>query len=188
MTPEQLPTAKVLVAGATKVGKTSLVNSLVFLNFFDVSPTIGVNFAQKTIVGEDGPLNLSIWDLSGQERFRFLMPQLCGGAAGIVLVFDQTRPASLKKAGKWLKFASKFARPSYQFATVLAGTKADLTSKTSSATIKAFCSEYQVPEYFQCSAKTGENVSEVFTAICSAIQRCTPELVASPNIIRPCQL
>lgn len=188
MTPEQLPTAKVLVAGATKVGKTSLVNNLVFFNFFDVSPTIGVNFAQKTIIGEDGPLNLSIWDLSGQDRFRFLMPQFCRGAAGIVLVFDQTRPASLKIAGKWLKFISQFARPSYQSATVLAGTKADLPSTISSAKIKAFCSDYQIPEYFRCSAKTGENVTQVFTAICTAIQRCTPELVASPNIIRSYQL
>jgi len=188
VTPEQLPTAKVLVAGATKVGKTSLVNSLVFLNFFDVSPTIGVNFAQKTIVGEDGPLNLSIWDLSGQERFHFLMPQLCRGAAGIILVFDQTRPASLKKAGKWLKFISKFARPSYQSATVLAGTKSDLPSTITSATIKSFCSDYHIPEYFRCSAKTGENVTQIFTAICTSIQRCIPELVASPNIIRSYQL
>lgn len=188
MTPEQLPTAKVLVAGATRTGKTSLVNSLVFFSFFDVSPTIGINFAQKVIVGEEGSLNLSIWDLSGQDRFRFLMPQFCTGAAGIVLVFDQTRPRSLEIAGNWLRFISQFARPSYQYATVLAGTKADLPSRIPSATIKAFCANHQIPDYFQCSAKTGENVERIFKAVCSAIQRCAPELVASPNIIRPKQL
>jgi small GTP-binding protein len=185
---EQIPTAKILIAGATRAGKTSLVNSLVFYNFLDVSPTIGVNFAQKVITSDEGPLNLSIWDLSGQDRFRFLMPQLCKGAAGIVLVFDQTRPKSLEIAGRWLRFISQFARPSYQSATVLAGTKADLPSKIQLAAIKTFCTENQIPNYFPCSARTGENVVNIFRAICSAIQRCVPELVASPNIISTRQL
>ncbi|MFX1563120.1 MAG: hypothetical protein ACFFDP_07405, partial [Promethearchaeota archaeon] len=112
----------------------------------------------------------------------------CSGAAGIVLVFDQTKPGSLESAGKWLNFISQFARPSYQYATVLAGTKADLPSNITLSKIKAFCADYQISDYFPCSAKTGENVNLIFRAVCSAIQRCTPELVASPNIIRPKQL
>jgi small GTP-binding protein len=69
------PLVKILVAGASQVGKTSLVHKYVFKDFIHVSPTIGINFAQKIVFGEEGPLNLSIWDLSGEHRFRFLMPQ-----------------------------------------------------------------------------------------------------------------
>ena len=46
--------AKVLVAGGSGVGKTSLVNRLVFSDFRDVLPTIGVNFAQKVCIGNAG--------------------------------------------------------------------------------------------------------------------------------------
>jgi len=63
---QQPPLAKVLVIGESETGKTSLVNRFVFHDFLAVEPTVGVNFAQKVMTGRDGPLNLSIWDLSGQ--------------------------------------------------------------------------------------------------------------------------
>jgi small GTP-binding protein len=175
MQTDQPPLAKVLVAGASRAGKTSLVNRLVFHDFLDVSPTIGVNFAQKVCVGRMGPLNLSIWDLSGQERFRFIMPQLCGGAVGVVLVFDQTQPASLHAAGEWQDFVARYANPSHRSATVLVGAKVDLESTIADAAIESFCNDRNVTSYIRCSSKTGRNVKLVFDTLASAIQLSCPE-------------
>ncbi len=180
--------AKVLVAGANNVGKTTLVNSLIFEGFSEVAPTIGVNFAQKICHGEEGPINLSIWDLSGHERFRCLMPRFCQGASGVALIFDVTEPTSLEVAGNWLEFISSWNTTQGDYAIVLVGNKTDLRQVISEKSIQAFCTRHQIANYILCSAKTGKNVNLVFSALCSAMQRHqlgstehTPSLVHSPT-------
>ena len=171
--------AKIIVAGASAVGKTCLVNTYIFKDFIEVSPTIGVNFAQKICVGKAGPLNLSIWDFSGQERFRFLMPQLCAGAAGLILVFDQTQPSTLDEAVYWFKLVSKYSHPVTKPVVVLVGNKSDLPRRITPSQTKQFCIQNEVHNYVQCSAKSGDNVVRVFETICSTIQRTMP-VVSSP--------
>jgi small GTP-binding protein len=171
MVNERHPIAKVLIAGAPGTGKTSLVHNLVFDGFTEVAPTIGVNFAQKVCRGEAGPVNLSIWDLSGQPRFRCLMPRFCQGATGVVLVVDVTKPDSLDTARQWLEFISSFNNLQQEFAVVLAGNKGDLPGMLTQRRIQLFCAQHNIMEYIQCSAKTGENVRLVFASLCSAMQR-----------------
>jgi small GTP-binding protein len=171
MVNERLPIAKVLIAGAPGVGKTSLVNSLIFEGFSEVAPTIGVNFAQKVCKGEAGPVNLSIWDLSGQPRFQCLMPRFCYGATGVVLVFDVTEPVSLDTASQWLEFIASFSGSQRDFSVVLVGNKKDLSAVVPQEAVQAFCSTHHIVHSVLCSAKTGENVSLVFDSLCSAMQR-----------------
>ena len=188
MVTERASLAKVLVAGANNVGKTSLVNSLVFEGFTDVKPTIGVNFAQKVCHGDAGPVNLSIWDLSGHERFRCLMPRFCQGATGVALVFDLTTPESLETASQWLDFIKSWNSSNDQMALVLAGNKLDLSPVIELEAIHEFCIRHQITDYIPCSAKTGENVKLVFSTICSVMQRNqlgpaeqTPTVAHSPT-------
>ena len=171
----QTPLVKVLIVGADQAGKTSLVQKFVFDEFLNATPTIGINFAQKLCVGEVGPLNLSIWDLSGQPRFRFLAPQFCPGASGVVLVVDQTRLDTLIEARKWLDLVNRYAQPLHREATVLAGTKSDLATKITQKEIHDFCRRHDIFAFIPCSAKTGHNINKVFTNLSTAIQRAQPE-------------
>ena len=65
---------KVLLAGNTSVGKSSL-----FLRFVDkiwndaFVPTIGVDFKIKTLNIDNKNVKLQIWDTAGQERFRTII-------------------------------------------------------------------------------------------------------------------
>jgi small GTP-binding protein len=188
MVTDRTSLAKVLVAGANDVGKTSLVNSLVFGEFTEVTPTIGVNFAQKICNGNEGPINLSIWDLSGHERFRCLMPRFCQGATGIALVFDVTVPESLEAASQWLEFISSWNTAQANVAVILVGNKTDQQQVIPQEKIQAFCVKHSISNYIPCSAKTGKNVKHVFSTLCSAMQRNqlglmgpTPSLVHSPT-------
>jgi len=174
--------AKVLVAGASDVGKTSLVNSLVFQNFFSVSPTIGVNFAQKVCMGDAGPVSLSVWDLSGHSRFRCLMPRFCSGAMGMMLVFDLSNPESLDECGEWLKRILSYINLPKLHATVLVGNKADLPQRISNREIQTFCTLNNISDYIQCSSKSGENVKQAFEKLCSVIQQSNPVLTATSKI------
>ncbi|MFX0168058.1 MAG: Rab family GTPase [Candidatus Hodarchaeota archaeon] len=167
---QQTPLVKVLIVGAGQVGKTTLVQRYVFNEYLEAAPTIGVNFAQKVCLGETGPLNLSIWDLSGQSRFRFLMPQFCSGASAVVLVIDQTRPDTLNEAEVWLNLVGRYAHPSHQHAIVLAGAKSDLASHISHEVIRSFCTNHDIFAFIPYSSKTGSNVNQVFESLTRAIQ------------------
>lgn len=180
--------AKVLIAGACDVGKTSLVNRLCFRDFVEVSPTVGVNLAHKVCNGNGGPLKLSIWDLSGHPRFSTLMPRFCSGAVGVMLVFDLSDPTSLDEATTWLEHIRKFSDPGHQHIVVLAGNKADLPRRVSEDAIGRFCKTHGVSTYVPCSAKSGENVALAFKALCSVLQDCIPGLVEQPSILRPSQV
>ena len=177
--------AKVLVAGASQVGKTSLVNSLVFDGFTEVTPTIGVNFAQKLCHTDIGSVNLSIWDLSGQERFRCLMPRFCQGATGIVLVFDVTVPASLESAGQWLTHIASYNPTPPEYAVVLAGNKLDQSPIIPLEDIQTFCDQFQILDYIPCSAKTGENVKQVFRTLSTRMQRSYSDLTETAPKVTP---
>ncbi len=179
--------AKVLVVGACDVGKTSLVNRLVFRDFVEVSPTVGVNLAHKVCNGTRGPLKLSIWDLSGHPRFSTLMPRFCSGAVGVMVVFDLSDPTSLGEAATWLKHIQTFTDLGQEFVVVLAGNKADLPRRVSDEAIERFCADHGVTEYLPCSAKSGENVALVFRTLCSVLQDCTPDYAEQASVPRPSQ-
>jgi small GTP-binding protein len=163
--------AKIMIVGASNVGKTSLINRLVFRDFSNVSPTIGVNFAQKVCMGDAGPVSLSIWDLSGHPRFLCLMPRFCNGATGVMIVFDLTNPDSLEEGAKWMHRISSYIGSPKQYAVVLVGNKADLTPRISTSEIQTFCNLHHISDYIRCSSKSGENVKLAFEALCSAMQR-----------------
>jgi small GTP-binding protein len=67
-------TLKVIVVGELGVGKTSLIERYVSNSFTEnYKATIGVNFASKVIqISDNKVVNLNLWDIGGQERFKYL--------------------------------------------------------------------------------------------------------------------
>jgi len=61
---------KILIIGATAVGKSSLLVRFTD-NIFNECflPTIGVDFKIKTVEMDKKVVKLQIWDTAGQERF-----------------------------------------------------------------------------------------------------------------------
>jgi len=97
---------KVLVLGASNVGKTSLNTRYCQGKFSErrVS-TIGVDFMSKHIVlsAELPPVVLQIWDTAGQERFTTggISAPFYRKADGIILVYDVTSMASAEQLARW---------------------------------------------------------------------------------------
>jgi len=99
-------TFKLLLLGDASVGKTSFTKRYCY-NIFNPSErlTIGVDFHVKTIEieykGETKKIKLQIWDIGGEERFRFLLPTYCLGANAAFLLYDITRPSTLENIPEW---------------------------------------------------------------------------------------
>ncbi|KAG9219756.1 hypothetical protein CCMSSC00406_0008133 [Pleurotus cornucopiae] len=98
-------TIKLVVIGASGVGKTSLRGQYISGQFSTgYRATIGADFISKTlphprIAGES--IMLQIWDTAGQERFSSLSSAFYRGADAVILMFDVNKPETLYALRKW---------------------------------------------------------------------------------------
>lgn len=153
-------------------------------------PTIGAAFLTQKCQLPTRTIKFEIWDTAGQERFASLAPMYYRNAQSALVVYDVTKASSLVKAKHWVAELQRQASPGIVIALV--GNKLDLceddgaaseeqegedgedqaddgtTKKVSTAEAKAYADEEGLL-FFETSAKTGHNVSEVFTAIANAI-------------------
>ncbi|KAK6949380.1 GTPase Ypt5 [Daldinia eschscholtzii] len=131
--------------------------------------TIGAAFLTQTIsLDENTTVKFEIWDTAGQERYKSLAPMYYRNANCAVVVYDITQSASLDKAKAWVKELQRQANENIIIA--LAGNKLDLVNEqpdkraVSTADAEAYANEAGLL-FFETSAKTAENVRELFTAI-----------------------
>ncbi|MHA1930634.1 MAG: Rab family GTPase, partial [Candidatus Thorarchaeota archaeon] len=120
---------KVCVIGSGGVGKSSAVKRYsegIFSEDYQV--TVGVNHSTQTVSidGQDGPaiVKMIVWDLGGQDKFKFVRPMFYRSARGIVLMFDITNRASFEALPKWIEEAEANIGSKVPF--VIAANKTDL--------------------------------------------------------------
>ncbi|KAI8907597.1 ras family-domain-containing protein [Powellomyces hirtus] len=161
---------KLVLLGEAAVGKSSLVLRFVNNEFQEnKEPTIGAAFLTQKCKLDDKIIKFEIWDTAGQERFHSLAPMYYRNAQAAVVVYDITKPASLDKAKSWVKELQRQANPNIVIALV--GNKLDLAA-TSRGVPAEEASAYAAEAGLLCaeaSAKTGDNVMDVFTEIAKKI-------------------
>ena len=160
---------KMCIFGDGGVGKTCLVNRYLTGIFkSNSSMTIGVDFLLKTLEIEDKKVALQIWDFAGEDRFRFLLPSYVKGASCGIFMFDITRNSSLNNLPNWLEVFYEGTKDSNQKVLItLVGGKLDLHDRRSvySSDAVVMAKKYELQDYIECSAKTGENVELIFYKI-----------------------
>ncbi|MFX1344070.1 MAG: Rab family GTPase [Promethearchaeota archaeon] len=158
-------TFKCIIIGPGAVGKSSLIRRFVE-NKFEISYkfTIGVDFLAKTIEFEKGKLaKLSIWDVGGQERFKFLRRNFYEGTHGALLVFDLSRANTFPKMKEWLIDMRSIIEHKIPF--IILGNKADLLPEVGEVINRDGTKQFAEDEesiYIETSAKTGENIEKAF--------------------------
>jgi small GTP-binding protein len=87
---------KIVVLGDVAVGKSSLISRFVDNRFKgDYEPSIGVDFASKSIKYNDKIIKLQIWDTAGQEKYKSLIPSYIRGSNIIFVMYDITSKSIL---------------------------------------------------------------------------------------------
>jgi small GTP-binding protein len=156
---------KIVVVGASGVGKTALVQRLVDDSFSStLAPTIGVEFKCYRAVCGDEIVKLNIWDTAGQEKFKSVAKAYFREAVGGVLVFAQNDQQSFDDLSVWLTDIQTLCTPNA--VVLLVGNKSDLTDErvvvTSEA--EAFALRHGL-DYFETSALNAHNVVEAFVRL-----------------------
>lgn len=158
---------KVLILGDVAVGKSSIANRYVNHTFsYEYKVTIGADFLLKELQMSDNYITLQIWDTAGQERYQSFNAPFYRGADCALLVYDITDPITFQHVNAWLQNLLKNSQSgnfSSELPVVVVGNRSDLTHlrEVPFAKAEAWCSNKRL-KYFEASAKTGENVEEVF--------------------------
>ncbi len=151
-----------LLLGDAAVGKTSLIKQYIKGSFAkDYKMTIGTDIFTKDVVTDDHTITLSIWDIAGQERFKFFRQSFYRGASGAMVVFDLTRyPTFNPNVVNWLKELWGFTG---RIPVVFIGNKVDLADlrNVRESDVQAFANKIPC-KYIETSAKTGIAVDESF--------------------------
>lgn len=156
---------KVIIIGPGVVGKTSLLHRFVENKFsFRYKLTIGADFLSKIInFNSESSIKLQIWDIGGQDRYKFLRPSFFDGANGALIVFDLSRWHTFEELENWLSDLREYAGESIPFALI--GNKVDLIDKKDELYERESAEVFAKKEntfYVETSAKTGENVEDAF--------------------------
>ncbi|MHA1321755.1 MAG: Rab family GTPase [Candidatus Helarchaeota archaeon] len=152
---------KVVVIGSAGVGKTSIIRRFCENSFLEgYKTTIGSDFYVKKLDLERALVNLSVWDLAGEERFKFVLPTFCKGAQGALIVFDLSRRRSYINITSYIELLWQIAG---QIPSILIGNKSDLVDQRTVSTEEATHYGQQCNmAYYETSAKDNVNIYKIF--------------------------
>jgi len=161
---------KVLLLGESSVGKTSIFRRYTKNEYTEeYKSTIGADFFSKDINIGNRDIIFQIWDTAGQERYKSLGQTFYRGSDACMLVFDMCSQESFAALSVWVdQFLQGVGTQieSSDLIIVVVGNKSDDVEgrQVDKADAEAFCKSRGF-QYFETSAKTGENVSEAFQFI-----------------------
>ena len=157
--------SKIVLLGATSVGKTSIICRAVSDEFDAEMPaTIGACYTAKQIELEKLCVNLQIWDTAGQERFRTLAPMYYRGSIVALLVFSLIEESSLNDVKNW---AQEMKAQTDEMPTLFViGNKMDLVEERTVSTEQAEAVAKELNAfYYEVSAKSGRGIDELFVRV-----------------------
>ena len=161
---------KVLLLGDSTVGKTCFLMRYTDNTFQEIHmSTIGLDYRLKSMTLKSGKnVKVQIWDTAGQDRFRAITKNYFKGAHGIILIYDVTNEQSFDNVSNWINQIKEEA--SDKVTIFLVGNKIDDVEnrKIQTESGKNLAENFQL-QFYETSAKTGENVEKTFQALVEKI-------------------
>lgn len=155
--------------GDFSVGKTSLIRRFVDRQFSDqYLSTVGVKISKKTIecklaeMQKQVNVQLLIWDLEGNTKFKTVTPTYLQGASSAVVVADVSRHVTIDHISDHVQ---SFLSVNPKGSVILALNKSDLLDEGQMVKILDFLAlktPDKVLATYTTSAKIGLHVDEIF--------------------------
>ena len=168
---------KILLLGDSEVGKSCFLmrySDNVFVENYIT--TIGLDYKLKSVKLDSGKtIKVQLWDTAGQDKYRTIAKNYFKGSHGILLLYDVTKQSSFQNIRDWIQDIRE--EVSQKAIIFLIGNKIDLVDKRKISKEKGIelAEEYKLL-FFEASAKSGENVDEVFKALYKKISEVYGDL------------
>ena len=158
-------TIKIIVVGNSGVGKTNIIFRLVNNQFIaDYAPTIGVDFLCYNVEFIDKIFKFILMDTAGSEEFKSITRGYYKNCSFALVVYDVTDKKSFNDIKQWIEDCQNYGNKNIYI--VLVGNKIDLNEKRkiSKEEGEKFAKEH-IMAFYETSAKTGENIADIFLGI-----------------------
>ena len=153
---------KFIIVGDSSVGKSNLLLRYLNNKFEDeYQSTIGVEFGAKNLEIDNINYRIQLWDTAGQEQFRSITRAYYQNSVCAIVVYDISNEITFKNVKDWIDDVR--AQSPKNIYIMLVGNKNDLVEKRQVSYEKGL--EYANSNninFIETSAKTGENVENVF--------------------------
>ena len=161
---------KIIVIGDSGVGKTCITNKAIsddFTNQYNI--TIGMEIFSLFLKLDNKIIKLNIWDTCGQEIYRSLITNFYRNSSLAILVYSIDNKKSFQDIDLWIKELKVNNSPDTKL--ILVGNKADLEENREVQYVegKKFAENYEFLDFFETSAKTGENIKKLFIKSASVL-------------------
>lgn len=158
---------KICIGGDGGTGKSTLIQTKRTGIFQSSTPiTIGIDFACFPMLIEKESITFLIYDLGGQQRFRFLQNSFIIGSKGAIILYDLTREKTFDNIVHWYRL---FSSESCQIPILVAGTKMDLVRNEDLQYFSTKWSNFQtknpqitIIDHIFISSKNNAGVDDVF--------------------------
>lgn len=161
---------KIMMLGEMGVGKTSIVNRLVFKQFSaDYNASIGTDVYQYECrpTADADPILLNVWDTDGSYGEAIFKSVYIRGAHGAIIVGDVTRAPTLETMAR---LAETFEQelPGRHFTCVL--NKCDLLEEGAEPVLPERMKAARLP-FVKTSALSGDQIERVFHEAAATMAR-----------------
>ena len=181
----EMPEYKLIVLGYQSVGKSCILNRFIYDTFTeDYQATIGLDFKTKEKVKiNNQDSKLLLYDTSGQEKFKSLIPMYTRDADIILLVYDVTSKDSFIHLSNWLKIFTDSEIDIKDKIFAVVGNKTDLNDRreVNSNEGENYAKEHDFI-FLEVSAKTGDGIEKLFDVILKKMLKKKPKLLPHPQL------
>ena len=180
---------RILLIGDSKVGKSSILERYICGNYQEnYKPSKGIDYKSKFLDLVDGnKIKFQIWDTSGHERFLSIIKTYFKAANGFILIYDITNEESFFNLSNWIADIKKETIEPVPI--ILVGNKIDddKNRKIKKKEGVKF-SKNNGLLFYECSAKSGKNVENIFNEIIKKINEKNPNFIRETEKYNECYI
>jgi small GTP-binding protein len=149
---------KIALLGAGGVGKSTIASRLVTGSYIDKKMTVGLDVESWSLEDCNGEcvIRASLFDLGGQEHFRFFQEEFLKGSSLVLIVFDVSRFRTFLDVDEWLEMIKEIPKDR----CILIGNKIDEGVSVPEEEILNKSKEMGI-KHLLISTKTGKNFNQL---------------------------
>ena len=166
----------VLFGDETEAKKTFTQKCMINLFSSSQADTLGVDFEVKSLLVNEFKIKLQVWDVSGERRFRDLLPNYISHARGGLFVYDVAEKSSLTNIDFWLSLVKKELRKDEIFPIIAVGIVPEAINQRqiTSEEAKILADLHGLDGIVECSIMSGSNIEKMFETLSKLMLERSP--------------